>query len=110
MGSVMEYLSTASLPIWHSMADVTGAKEENRSDVEMLRNTGDGAPSEADLTSETLRSKKSAKVSTESPGSELRMPFLSMPIPSFIARQRGAGSRGLYTDPYVRIWVVYWFH
>src|SRR6218665_2305700 len=80
MGSFMENLLTASLTIRHTMSVVTGAKARKQSPVEMSRPSGAGAPSVADLTTETFWSKKSA-------------PSPPLHSPSLIVRQRDAGSR-----------------
>src|SRR6218665_3374832 len=85
MGSFMENLLTASLTIRHTISVVTGA-------VEMSRTSGAGAPSVADLTSETFWSKKSAKASAERPVAGCEAPSPPLPSPSLIVRQRDAGS------------------
>src|SRR6218665_2234070 len=71
----------------------TAANVRKRSAVEVSRTSGAGAPSVADLKSETFWSKKSAKASAERPvaGHESQSPPL--PSPSLIVRQRDAGSR-----------------
>src|SRR6218665_2012601 len=93
IGSFMENLLTATLTIWQTISDVTGAKERKRSVDKMSRTSGASAPSVADLTSATFWSKKSAKASAERPlaGREAPSPFL--PSPSLIACQRDAESR-----------------
>src|SRR6218665_777627 len=93
MGSFMENLLTATmatLTIWHTISDVTGAKERKRSADKMSRTSGAGAPSVADLTSTTFWSKKSAKASAERPLAAREAPSQFLPSPSLIARQRDA--------------------
>src|SRR6218665_603491 len=93
MGSFMENLLTASLTIRHTISVVTGAKERKRSVVEMSRTSGAGAPSVADLTSETFWAKKLAKASAERPVAECEAPSPLLPSPSLIVRQRDDRSR-----------------
>src|SRR6218665_1121811 len=93
MGSFMENLLTASLTIRHTISVAMGAKERKRSAVEMSRTSGAGAPSVADLTSETFWSKKSAKASAERPVAGCEAPSPPLPSASLIVRQRDAGSR-----------------
>src|SRR6218665_203776 len=93
MGSFMENLLTASLTIRHMISDVTGAKEKRRSADKMSRTSGSGAPSVADLTSETFWSKKSVKASAERPVAKCEAPSPLLPSPSLIVRQRDARSR-----------------
>src|SRR6218665_2506388 len=67
----MENLLTATLTIWQTISDVTGAKERKRPAGKMSRTSGAGAPSVADLTSATFWSKKSAKASAKRPLAQL---------------------------------------
>src|SRR6218665_1696756 len=92
MASFMENFLTATLKIWQTISDVTGAKERKRSADKMSRTSGAGAPSVADLTSATFWSKKSAKASAERPLAGREAPFPFLFSPSLIARQRDAGS------------------
>src|SRR6218665_2547897 len=91
MGSFMENLLTASLTIRHTMSVVMGARKQSA--AEMSRTSSAGAPSVADLNSETFWSKKSAKASAERPVAECEEPSPPLPSPSLIVRQRDAGSR-----------------
>src|SRR6218665_1272792 len=93
MGSFMENLLTASLTIRTHNVSCNGCKGEetvSRRDVTHLRA---GAPSVADLTSETFWSKKSANASAERPVAGCEAPSPHLPNPSLIVRQRDAGSR-----------------